>query len=256
MYNVKFPCAVSDCQRFFKNYNSFKCHMLRKHFTVTEKDKISWTCIYCGKTDSTFSNVVSHLRIHIGAGIMINCPFENCKSTFKNRSSFNCHLHRNHKNKTQISDTHTSNEFLDPCASDDVMANSFQAVNAEDNFSDSDPVLADNPGLFEKNLAIFYLKLQSEYFIPSSTIQFIISEFQELQKFGVHHTREKLKEKLSSLGIYQGQISEILNVIQQSDLFSLYNSTSLSSDYKRLSYFKTNFKYIAPIPIFLGKNKN
>lgn len=255
MYNVKFPCAISECQRFFKNYNSFKCHMLRNHFTVNEKDKISWTCIYCGQTDSTFSAIVSHLRIHIEAGVIINCPFKNCKSTFKNRSSFNSHLHRNHKNKTQLSNTYKSNELLDHFTSDNAMVNSFQAVDAEDNFLDSDPFSAENPGLFEKNLAIFYLKLQSEYFIPSSTIQFIISEFQELQKFGVHHTREKLKEKLSSLAISQSQISEILDVIQQSDLFSFYNSTSLSTNYKRLSYFKTNFKYIAPIRIFLGKNK-
>lgn len=115
------------------------------------------------------------MRIHIEAGVIINCPFKNCKSTFKNCSSFNSHLHRNHKNKTLLSDTYKSNEFLDHFTSDN-------AEDAEDNFLDSDPVSADNPGLFE-NLAIFYLKLQSECFIPSSTIQFIISEFRKLQKF-------------------------------------------------------------------------
>lgn len=111
LFNVKFPCAMAECNRYFRNYNSFKCHVLRNHSCpekeqnlvgLKNSDKLNWSCMYCKETCSSVSWVITHLKLHIDANLAIECPFHDCNFSFKNRSSFSCHLHRKHKNPSKL----------------------------------------------------------------------------------------------------------------------------------------------------------
>lgn len=65
--------------------------------------------------------------------------------------------------------------------------------------------------LFQTNLAQFYLKLEAEFLIPASTIQYIITEFQALHSQDLDMLAEDLSEKLSKKDVPKWKIKEILN---------------------------------------------
>lgn len=50
--------------------------------------------------------------------------------------------------------------------------------------------------LFIRNLALFYLKLQSKYLLPSSVIQYIAEEFQSIHSIGFSYCLQKLTTSL------------------------------------------------------------
>lgn len=60
---------------------------------------------------------------------------------------------------------------------------------------------------FLKNLALFYLKLQAKMLLPSSVIQTIIEDFQEIHDISQSRLLFKLKEKLDALGVTDADIS-------------------------------------------------
>lgn len=57
-----------------------------------------------------------------------------------------------------------------------------------------------NAALFLRHLALFYLKLQSKCLLPSSVIQTIASEFQEIHDMSKKHLLVKLRDKLAGKG--------------------------------------------------------
>ncbi len=73
--------------------------------------------------------------------------------------------------------------------------------------------------LFLKNLALFYLKLQAKLLLPSSVIQTIIEDIQEIHDISQSHLLFKLKEKLVTLGVSEADTSNVINVLKTEDLF-------------------------------------
>ncbi len=73
--------------------------------------------------------------------------------------------------------------------------------------------------LFLKNVALFYLKLQAKLLLPSSVIQIIIEDIQEIHDISQSHLLFKLKEKLVTLGVSEADTSNVINVLKTEDLF-------------------------------------
>lgn len=71
-----------------------------------------------------------------------------------------------------------------------------------DNLHDDDdellslPVTQETKDLYLKNLALCYLKLQSKYLLPASTIQHIMEELQDVHCLGQSFLRHQLILKL------------------------------------------------------------
>lgn len=74
-------------------------------------------------------------------------------------------------------------------------------------------------GLFTKHLALFYLKLQAKLLLPSSVIQTIIEDFQNVHDISQSHLLYKLNEKLVTIGVPEAEIKNVIDVVKREDLF-------------------------------------
>lgn len=57
----------------------------------------------------------------------------------------------------------------------------------------------EDENLFLRNLALFYLKLQAKHLLPSSVIQYIAEEFQNIHTLGLRFSIQKLTDSLKEL---------------------------------------------------------
>ncbi|KAL7872286.1 hypothetical protein SRHO_G00072690, partial [Serrasalmus rhombeus] len=102
--------------------------------------------------------------------------------------------------------------------------------------------------LFLNSLTLFYLKLQAKLLLPSSVIQTIIEDYQNIHDVSQSNLFHKLTEKLSQVGILECAINKIIDVLKSEDLLSQCN-TVLKTDQRRKSIFKESFRYVEPKPV-------
>lgn len=109
--------------------------------------------------------------------------------------------------------------------------------------------------LFMKNLALFCLKLQAKLLLPSSVIQTIIEDFQNVHDISQSHLLYKLNEKLVTIGVPEAEINNVIDVVKREDLFRACNTHVLKTDQRRKTVFKNSFHYVEPVPVCLGQNE-
>lgn len=137
--------------------------------------------------------------------------------------------------------SHPQSEFFDCGDGIEQLENALLPDNADES-------------LFLKNMALFYLKLQAKHILPSSVIQSVIEGMQDIHDISQSHLLLKLGEKLIALGISENDIKRVFDVLQTDDLFRRSNINTLSTDKRRKSFYKDNFKFVDPVPVCLGQN--
>lgn len=108
--------------------------------------------------------------------------------------------------------------------------------------------------LYTKNLCMFYMKLQGKHLIPSSTIQMIVEEINDLHDICSQHTKKQFKDVLKArTNLSDSDVDEAL-----SNLTDLHSScsTPLFTEYTRKQFFLKNFNYVDPQSIHLGTDDN
>ena len=277
--NYDFPCGVPNCSRKFRTYSTFKTHVFRAHqgfqksvniarFKNVEAD-LSCHVVSCSGKFKDLVQFLSHLREHIHNGVPVGCPFKNCGRNFSVKSTFSSHLSRKHRtwSLSLLSDSicesrspdHSSDNFQ--CAEQQgshvEIDNKFEEDNlCDDCDTDTSLLFVTDQDQFVHSLALFYLKLQSKFLLPSAVIQNIIDEFQQIHILGKARLLSKLKEKLTALDIQENHVSNLLKEISADDLFSACNTGILRSDKTRKSFFKSHFGYVEPVEIYLGQDAN
>lgn len=267
--NVKFHCPITDCNRSFALYASFKAHISRDHskvksdavFSRKRNLEFSLTCneISCSAVCSNPQELFKHLKGHIDSGLDIQCPFLNCTCKFRNKSTFSSHISRKHRGSLQdlaslVPIDIKGSEYLETCDSDSVLADDDITDLTDNNAPDrvSDKI---DSHQFERSLALCYLKMQAKYILPASTIQNIIDDFQDMHSIGQIYSSNMLLTKLQHNNISTDRAQEISDELLRADLFRSCNMGTLRSDRTRKTYFKSNFNYVAPIEIYLGRDK-
>lgn len=275
--NVKFPCAFQDCKRFFRTYTGFKSHVTRDHINHLNSQKtlvnlgetVTMQCPFdfCAKLVQNLDDLLQHLKSHITQGNEITCPFQGCGLKYRVKSSFSSHLSRRHKettNRNVLPDLIVGGggDYLDNNAQGTGMSsdNNLDDLNFDDwdmdINDDSDNVETDRE-LFLKNLALFYLKLSSKYHMPASTIQMVIEEMQTMHSVSQNYLKKCVSRKLKENNVSESVITEITEEILSNDMFNDIHSQRgpLSTDYRRKQYYHDNFRYVAPVAICLGFDK-
>lgn len=113
--------------------------------------------------------------------------------------------------------------------------------------SDTDGVEQDtfgesvNEDTFLRHLALFYLKLQSKFLIPSFTVQIIVDHLQEIHEISHSQLLSKLREKLSALEVAEADTNAIFEILQSENLFQTCYSQTLKTDQKRKTFLKNTF---------------
>lgn len=264
--NVNFKCALPGCSRSFSKITALKCHVYRDHQrnfkaqrTLIENDL---TCpeTFCSVRCNDLSSLLSHLKSHIKEGRTVACPFRQCQKRFTVLSTFTSHMSRSHKRcsvENLVWLSHTMSESEDGGAGLQSGGASEEAeVLADSVTADTEEVFPESAdeSLFLNNLALFYLKLQAKLLLPSTVIQTIIEDFQGIHDISQSHLLHKLSEKWVTLGISEADINNVVDVLKSEDLFRACNTGTLKTDQRRKTVFKTQFRYVEPVPLYLGQN--
>ena len=183
--NLSIPCPVKTCQRTFSAYCGFRLYIHHDHGKVSsstrkevDQDILTQQCalVFYKQVCSNLKEFNKHLKGNIEDGSNIKCPYNGCENLFKNKSTFAEHLSRQYQS---CSATHL------PSIHKDLDMDISNELHPRDNLHDTDgdadellslPVSQETKDLCVKNIALFYLKLQSKYLLPASTIQHIMED--------------------------------------------------------------------------------
>ena len=226
----------------------------------------------CSEKSRDLVSFLAHLRGHAEDGIPVSCPFRGCEKSFSIKSSFSSHLSRKHRTwslcllsqsvhgfdssdigSTVNTDTSDTNQTGSPPelsneSPDDEIGNSDDELEANSVL----PVTDHNQYL--RSVALLYLKLQAKFLLPSSTIQNIIEEYQEISGIGRAHLFSKLQENLADLNIPESDVQNLIKELSKQDLLSTFNTGVLRSDQSRTTFFQREFDYVEPVEIYLGQD--
>jgi len=264
--NFNFPCGFQSCCRNFRKYASFRSHMYRDHRgnanVQLETLDVNLQCqiSFCEFSCHNVRVFLGHLNSHIAENVEIQCPFKACVKTFSVRSSFTAHISRCHRarNISGLCESIVKTiEKEDQNSDDDEAA----AVNDLEDYGDfncylSDTQVVTDSAQFVHSLALFYLKLQAKFLLPATIIQSIVEEMQNLHNFGLSCGLKNLSDRLLGLNICESDIDSLMRELQDDNPFRACSSGELRSHQTRQTYFKRNFKFVAPTQIYLGESKN
>ena len=126
-------------------------------------------------------------------GLSVLCPFRGCEKLFSVKSSFSSHLSRKRKTwslsllldsisgfEESVYSNFTTNQADSPLQ---VSNNNSDEITITDDEQEADGGLT-AVDQYLRSVALFYLKLQEKLLLPSSTIQNIIEEYQDIRGIG------------------------------------------------------------------------
>lgn len=216
---------------------------------------------FCTVRCDSVKNLLSHLKGHIREGRTVSCPFRNCDKRFIVVSTFSSHLSRTHQKYLVRDVSSFSTSDSGAVAQAECLGEQAESMNMHDNVlddadrenkqSDVFPERSDK-SLFLNSLALFYLKLLAKLLLPSSVIQ----DMQDMHDISQSHLFYKLKENLVTLDFSDVDLKSIVDALKSEDLFHACNTGPLKTDKRRKSVFKSQFRYVEPVPICLGQNES
>lgn len=279
-------CPASSCGATFKSYATFISHLNRAHKqsqVPSETRLLICPVAKCTQQVATRSRMISHISDHLKLGKEpIVCPFTGCISKISTRNAFRMHVSRyHHPQKDTLELCHTAQD--DPTAriSEDHASLDIAEENPEEPYDPSAPLdiseespeeshdpsgvldIAEESSpeepcdqsdvsdheLFRDNAALFFLRLEAQHHIPADTVQYIVSEVDNLQKLSQKLVEEELAKILPS-----DTLELVLRHFKNNEL-DIVTSGSLKSSYLRHKYFKKHFHFVKPVQINLGTNK-
>ena len=265
--NFSFPCGVPECSRHFRKYAAFRSHVYRDHkFHHSSRciKNVTFLCQvpFCSYECTSVTEFLAHLKNHILQKLTISCPFKNCDKSFSVKSSFTAHISRCHRDRTSTSLSgavlqsveHHREATQEQCTVNDELTSGV----VDD--SDTEPELMSGARIFADteqfmhSISLFYLKLQAKFLLPASTIQSIVEEMEMIHNVGLSVGLTKLSERLSNLGVDESEIVTLQKELTENSPFHLCNTGEMRTNNTRQTYFRTNFKYVYPVQIYLGKD--
>lgn len=238
-----YRCSVCDYTQV--SLQAFKKHLVRHH-NQQRKPNNKCSCKICFLEIGN-EEVNSHYANHLNEGDQdeISCPYETCGLKFSNKNTFKSHCIRKHKDQC-IELIENLNQTVDSPCTPDVESSPLQCTQSVGSL-DCDK--------FVRAVAVFYLKLEVDLLIPSSSIQVIAENIRKLSDKSVEMKIEKLEKILDENSVESNVARQILACVREDVLLgSVSDGGLLSSTYLRTTYYAKHFSYVEPVTIRLGKN--
>ncbi|KAK3928349.1 Kelch repeat and BTB domain-containing protein 8 [Frankliniella fusca] len=106
----------------------------------------------------------------------------------------------------------------------------------------------------------FYVELEGEHVLPSSTVQTISEKISKFSEMSHHSLKRTLVKELMSLGIENDSIASVVNKTFLSDpVFNMHHKQDVeqvSSIYLRKKLMKERLPYVSPVEVFLGRDES
>lgn len=202
--------------------------------------------------------LVAHLKEHIDGGCPVNCPVAGCKMVFTVKSTFTAHMSRRHRDCpvnviSSSCGSGRSTHFVDSCPSTSTTVTTEQPGCLSDNEDTLEHSGFED--LYLRNVCLFYAKLQGQYLVPTSTIQIIVEEMQNIHELGQTHTLSRLNVLLQTL-VSDEVRGKVCDAVKESDLFSACHTGPMRTAYSRTKCFREMFNFVEPKQLFLGRDEN
>lgn len=259
---ANWPCIHIDCVCTFKTPGALKSHLYRSHSkTVKRQENSTFQCELCEFKDiCSESKFFTHIGHHLRNRETVCCPFLRCVFKTNKLSSFSCHRSRNHKTHT-LKDFRTSittdtedesNDIGQPLEDDLEAGTSSQSCLRQESVEEgsAESVEDVNVETLEHKLASLFLCMQTVLHVSKSATQKIVEEFNAILYFSKFHTLQNIREILTkhNIEIDDSVVQEITDAIFQTNplLVTTSDKGTLSTDYRRNTYFKEHFSVIEP----------
>jgi len=104
--NATIPCGLLGCKQQFKKLLSFYSHIYCSHSTARNQIKLSvlhgtgdkFKCsVQSWNTKCSLSQLLKHMKLHIGSGMKVQCPILGCDRSFSNKSTLAAHFSVKHR---------------------------------------------------------------------------------------------------------------------------------------------------------------
>lgn len=232
-------CGYNGCKKYFSNERLLKIHLSYSHYlpvSIEEnvvdnrQSELSDTCniAICRQHFQDKLQIVKHMINHLSDGYEITCPFKDCDKKFTKPSSFNNHRYKKHPSQAFEKKNDVNNEIFD-FEADFIKTEDFECYEKN----------------FQQNLAYFYLKLESKYNIPVSTIDRIAVDIEQLRLEEREISFAKIRSTLLNENIPLSTITEVLKIINRSEMFVKYNAKFKTDDFRKGQYFSQKL-YVKP----------
>lgn len=275
--NFGIPCVYPDCHSRLKTFASLQFHLQHKHSQRAESAVVPGSATFkcpipsCNETILSKKILRVHMSGHLNDGKTFLCPYEGCNSTMRKAATFSSHLSRKHKFEGLPNEKVHNHEPEDiemnienvPSSSrtDDNIGLDFQTeyhsvgIDTEANselFPDS---------VIKEEVARFYLRLEGNLFIPSSTVQIISEEIALMSRLSHHSLKRSLIKEMLSMGIAEDVTKSIISKGFKGDtVFNIHHKhediEQLTSIHLRKKFIQKHFPLVIPEEIPLGKNKS
>ena len=247
-----FHCGYNDCTEYFNSAASLRMHLIRihnvlvtqtrvesqSHTIANEFSKFVCNVDICKKEQDDYRLLLKHLKVHISEGTSIQCPFPACsgKGKYSSVNSFTGHLSKYHK-KVEMEVPSNAPYAFEEC---DMEENEDQNI-----VQSSSEVERMQTDLYLNNVAQLYLKLEAEFMLPASTIQYLIEELSNIERLSRDEQQNILENILGKEEILSSNsVKMIRNVFQNSPLLQSYDK--LNTNHKRKKFYKDSFAFVEP----------
>lgn len=270
---IKLPCCFKNCLKTTLSYTGLRQHIGREHADkkLIQRDaqfnneiKLNCSILSCKYVVTDRHELVKHLKQHIREGMSVECPINGCNKRYSVVMSFTCHLTRDHTNwqtsdlKRDISTIHQLSDG----------SHYLTAGMVPEDHEQEEPEFEPEATLslellrkqFTTNLALFFVKLKSQFLVPESTVNIIANELQNIVDINRLYVKQSVKEALSAENVPTESSSKVLSVVDNCDLVQACLGVDgiLSSTHKRAEYVRKHLNYVPPQAVHTGtdsKNK-
>ena len=218
----------------------------------------------CKKICHNRCSLIKHLRSHFKAHEIIWCPFEWCDKKYNRLNAFTGHSTRKHKSVAEVNayrlhemeEENNIDDGIDQTARriislDDECANISDArgpnidnIFAIDVFDCFQTESYKDPFLVKVDQV--YRKLECQFLLPASTIQYIVSKSFNTHELSQEAVTNHLKSRLLDDGLTPEKVIAILDDILKNDQFETSLNT-LKTTYERRQFNQKECAYVEPI---------
>ncbi|XP_040356974.1 uncharacterized protein LOC120840351 isoform X1 [Ixodes scapularis] len=200
----------------------------------------------------TQAKLIGHLAEHLRSeNAPLVCPFPGCVSKLRTSQSLRNHVSRYHRANRVGLQFHRASAATAGHDNEEVSGRDFEEL-VEDmshgSASAHSSELTDSE-LLKKNVALFMLKLETQFHIPAKTVLYIQKEIANLHSLSQERVLQELSKSLpedTMKSVRAGFMNDELNSLTSGDM---------RSTHMRHKHFKTHFEYVKPAEISLGINR-
>lgn len=281
-HRKNFGIACCFCSRRMKTPNAFQTHVSKHHQAQREQLNFKPMDVTCSVQNCKLKlesrkDYMHHMTEHLKKNEFFKCPL--CKTKkleFRMVNKFRVHTSLYHpanpitltSNEIPVSENLSATSSWEVSAVSDEDQPNIESDN-DDNISlhehsedimeaaERDPYPSH---VIKDELARYYLKLEGEFVLPTSTVQQVADETQLMTELSHHCLKNTLQKELKNIGLQDDTIKSVISSTFKSDVvFNVHHKgedfVHFGTDHMRSKYWRRRYPYVEPKEIQLANGK-